>query len=172
MNPTLVIFPLLVMLVVAAVIDFRSRRIPNWLTAAIAVTGLAQALAWNHSIIGGWMSAVGLLVGLAINLPLFALNLRGGGDVKLFAGVGAWLGPVNVVAVFIVATIVAMVVAIIQAIATRRVKQVMRNTASMAVGVIHSEARVDENDPADYAARHVPYAVPVLIAVAALVGLS
>ncbi|HRK29435.1 MAG TPA: A24 family peptidase [Tepidisphaeraceae bacterium] len=171
MHLVLLMFPLLAMLAVAAVIDFRSRRIPNWLTIVIAVTGLLQAASWSHSVAGGWMSIVGLAVGLAINLPLFALGLRGGGDVKLFAGVGAWLGPVNVVAVFIVATVVAMLVAILQAIVTRRVSQVARNTASMAVGLIHPESRVDSTDQASYAARHVPYAVPILVAVIALVGL-
>jgi len=175
MNLVLLMFPLLLMLVIAAVADVRNRRIPNWLTALVAVTGVAAAIVWHHPMATGWQAVAGLIVGLLINLPLFALRLRGGGDVKLFAGVGAWLGPANVVAVFVVATIVAMLVAIAQAIVTRRVGQVARNTASMAVGIVHGDARVDPAQASDadgYAARHIPYAVPILIAVATLIAMS
>jgi prepilin peptidase CpaA len=35
----------------------------------------------------------GLLVGLGLLLPLFALRGLGGGDVKLLAALGAWIGP-------------------------------------------------------------------------------
>jgi prepilin peptidase CpaA len=40
----------------------------------------------------GWCVA-GWLVGLLLFLPLFALRAMGGGDVKLLAAFGAWLGP-------------------------------------------------------------------------------
>ena len=36
------------------------------------------------------------MVGLLLFLPLFALRAMGGGDVKLLAAFGAWLGPVLV----------------------------------------------------------------------------
>jgi prepilin peptidase CpaA len=39
------------------------------------------------------MGAAGWLVGLLLLLPLFALRGLGGGDVKLMAAFGAWLGP-------------------------------------------------------------------------------
>lgn len=174
MNLLLLMLPLLVMLVIASVLDLRNRRIPNWLTALVAATGFIQALTWDHALVNGWQAALGLIVAIAVNLPLFLLRLRGGGDVKLFAGVGVWLGPINIIAVFIVATIVAMLVAIVQAIVTRRVGQVMRNTASMTVGIVHGAARLDAPDPhnADgYATRHIPYAIPILIAVATLIAM-
>ena len=40
----------------------------------------------------GW-SLVGTIVGLALLLPLYAIGGMGAGDVKLLAGVGAWVGP-------------------------------------------------------------------------------
>src|SRR5690348_840469 len=39
----LALMPMFALLVWAVVIDLRSRRIPNWLTAALAVSGLAQS---------------------------------------------------------------------------------------------------------------------------------
>lgn len=172
----LLLLPMLAALVVAAAVDVRARRIPNWLTAGLAVGGLVAAAGWDRSIPGGlWMSIVGLLLGLAMNLPLFLLGIRGGGDVKLFAAVGAWLGPVPVVAVFIVSTVVALLLAVAQAAAQRRLKPVVSNSATIAVGAVHGVwQRPDEvSSPVSAAApdRHrLPYAVPVLLSVLGLVA--
>jgi prepilin peptidase CpaA len=77
---------------VACVTDLRARRIPNALTFSAALAGLAA-----HAIVGGArglaMAAAGWGVGLLLFLPLFALRGIGGGDVKLLAALGAWLGP-------------------------------------------------------------------------------
>lgn len=80
-------------LVEAAVIDGRSLRVPNWLTFHFAIGGWAFAF-WTG---GGphlaW-SLAGAAVGLATLMPLYAIGGMGAGDVKLMAGVGAWIGPV------------------------------------------------------------------------------
>jgi prepilin peptidase CpaA len=76
----------------ACVTDVRSRRIPNALTFGAALAGLLV-----HRLIlgtdGALLSASGWLVGLLIFFPFFALGGMGGGDVKLLAALGAWLGP-------------------------------------------------------------------------------
>jgi prepilin peptidase CpaA len=79
--------------IVAAVWDLKSRRIPNFLTfggavAAILVHGYVEGLSG-----AGW-SVAGWLVGAAFFMPFFALGGMGAGDVKLLAALGAWLGPV------------------------------------------------------------------------------
>src|SRR3982750_4040474 len=80
-------------LVEAAVIDGRQLRVPNWLTYHFALGGLALA-AWTGGLPAlGW-ALTGLAVGLALLLPLYAIGGMGAGDVKLLAGVGAWMGPV------------------------------------------------------------------------------
>ena len=81
------VFPL----VLAALSDLRSLRIPNWLTGSLAAAFPVIALLWGGHV--DWLShiAAGLavLVGAAI---LFALRLMGGGDVKLLAAVSLWIG--------------------------------------------------------------------------------
>ena len=75
----------------ACVTDITTRRIPNTLTAfAIAVAFLAHAVLPSGQGVGA--AAVGLAVGLADFFPFFALGGMGGGDVKLMAALGAWVG--------------------------------------------------------------------------------
>jgi prepilin peptidase CpaA len=80
-------------LVVAAVIDGWMLKVPNWLTVPLVLSGLVF---W--SVTGGLDGAVwslkGLGVGLALLLALYAIGGMGAGDVKLYGGVGAWVGPV------------------------------------------------------------------------------
>ena len=71
--------------------DITSRRIPNALTLPAVGVGVAA-----HAVAGGLPEAsaalLGGLVGLAVFFPIFALGGLGGGDVKLMAALGAWIG--------------------------------------------------------------------------------
>src|SRR5688572_6521784 len=111
----IMLMPMFGLLTAAAVIDLRSRRIPNWLTLSLAATGLLQSCLPAGELSPLW-SFVGVLTGFALNLPLWLLKIRGGGDVKLFAGLGAWVGPQLTLEVFIASTIVAAAMAILQAV--------------------------------------------------------
>lgn len=92
-------------LVEAAVIDGWKRRVPNWLTYHLAAGGLALA-AWTGGAAGLLWSAEGLAVGLAALLPLHAIGGMGAGDVKLMAGVGAWVGPAAALGAFVTSALV------------------------------------------------------------------
>jgi prepilin peptidase CpaA len=88
-------FPQLAAIAVAVlgcVTDLRTRRVPNVLTFGAAAGAFGYFLAGE-----GWaglgQSAAGWGVGLLMFLPLFALRGIGGGDVKLLAALGAWIGP-------------------------------------------------------------------------------
>jgi prepilin peptidase CpaA len=77
---------------IACITDVRSRRIPNVLTFGAA--GAALLFHGVEAGASGLMTAVaGWLVGVVLFLPFFLLRGMGGGDVKLLAALGAWLGP-------------------------------------------------------------------------------
>jgi prepilin peptidase CpaA len=76
----------------AAVTDLRARTIPNWLTLPLLLCGvLGHGLWWGFD--GLWLSVLGCSICFVPGYFLFVRNALGGGDVKLFAGLGALLGP-------------------------------------------------------------------------------
>lgn len=70
---------------IATIIDIRSRRIPNWLTATMAGVGIGLAVT-GHSVSPA-ASLGGLAVGLLLMMPGHVMGATGAGDVKLMAGV-------------------------------------------------------------------------------------
>lgn len=81
---------------VAAITDARTGRIPNWLTGAAAVLGIALC-ATLGGIRSAGVSLLGVLLGVAVPTILYRGShgrAIGGGDVKLFAALGALLGPI------------------------------------------------------------------------------
>jgi prepilin peptidase CpaA len=155
--------PLLGLLVWAAVIDLRSRRIPNWMTGALVASGLAQsALAfWSLSSGQAW---AGLGAGFGLTFILFALGGMGGGDVKLFAGIGAWVGPMRVVEIFAAEAVIGMVIVLAQAMRRRRVGTLMRNSAVLVMNAAVSGDASCPEESEEAKGRRLPYAVPALMA--------
>ncbi len=84
---------LTLLLLMAAVIDVRYLRIPNWLTGAGLLLGLVwSAAAAPAAAAGLWAALAGAALGLALLLPFYALRVMGAGDVKLMAMVGSFVG--------------------------------------------------------------------------------
>jgi prepilin peptidase CpaA len=82
---------LIAILVIAAAVDLRSSRIPNWLT--FSAMGFALAMhTWLHSGHGTLFSLAGLGVGLGLFLFVYIAGGIGAGDVKLMAAVGSFVG--------------------------------------------------------------------------------
>lgn len=84
------------LLLLAALWDLRSRRIPNWLVIVLASGGLIFSMLALPPVRGIAHGSGGILIGLVLWMPLYAIGVLGAGDVKLFAASGAWLGPSGV----------------------------------------------------------------------------
>src|SRR5215510_4704581 len=96
---------------VATVVDVRTRRIPNELTATLAGIGVGLA-ATGVSGVPLWGSVLGFVVGLALMMPGHVLGATGAGDVKLMAAFGAIVGPGLVIKAFLFTAIAGGVLAI------------------------------------------------------------
>jgi len=110
----------------AALLDWRSRRIPNWLTVPSLLVGIAV-----HALLTGWQGTLFSLKGaglaLILLLPLVLLRALGAGDWKLMAAVGAFLGPVLFLFVLFGSIVASGIMAVVQIYRTGRVMETFRN---------------------------------------------
>jgi len=97
--------------VAATVIDLRTRKVPNALTWPAAVVGIGLAVTGIGSV-GVAASIAGGLLGLALMLPGYLFGGTGGGDVKLLAAIGTFLGPGRTLSAFIGAALAGGVIAV------------------------------------------------------------
>lgn len=102
-----------VTLVVAAVIDGMYLKVPNNITYPLIVAG------WAYSaIIGGWAglgwSLAATFFGLALLFGLHLIGGMGAGDVKLLAGIAAFVHIEHTWYIFVATTIVGAIMALIQ----------------------------------------------------------
>jgi prepilin peptidase CpaA len=98
----------------SAAIDLRTRRIPNVVTVSAAGGGVVLA-ATGVSGLTLVASLAGFAVGMLLMLPGHLLGRTGGGDVKLFAALGAMLGPRHIFTAFLYTAICGGVLAIVYA---------------------------------------------------------
>ncbi len=100
-------------LVVAAVIDGMYLKVPNKITYPLIVSG------WIYSgITGGWSglgwSLAATLFGLALLFGLHLIGGMGAGDVKLLAGIAAFVHIEHTWYIFVATTIIGAIMALIQ----------------------------------------------------------
>lgn len=147
---------------VAAICDWRTKKLPNRLT--VPACGIAFAF---HAIVGGWQgvatATAGFAVGFGVLLILWLIGGGGAGDVKMMGALGAWLGPERTIAVFllsVVLVVAAMSISMLLRFFTRgaidfRRRYLERPAAAGRNSRTASPGRLD---------RHGwPYAVPVAV---------
>jgi prepilin peptidase CpaA len=147
----------------ACITDLKSRRVPNALTFGAALAGLA----WGGAS-GGWSglgwAAAGWAAGLAVFLPFFLLRGIGGGDVKLVAAIGAWLGPVGALWVGAFAALAGGPLAVIVAASNGYLKTAFSNVWGLltfwrVMGLTPHPGLTLENKTAP----RLPYALPIFV---------
>ena len=132
--PSLAEVLLIVLLVIAAVADWRTYRIPNWLTMGGAMLGLV--LSGFAPEIGVLNALGGLGLGLVLLLPLWALRVLGAGDVKLMAMVGAFVGVPQILGALVFSLIAGGVAAAGFALSRRKGLQMLRNVHETVVASV------------------------------------
>jgi prepilin peptidase CpaA len=115
---------------IACVTDLRSGRIPNVLTFGAAIAGLVAHTALEGAS-GALTAGGGWLTGLIIFLPFFALGGMGGGDVKLLAALGAWLGASETLYLALYSGVAGGVLAIVVALSRGYLSVALTNVLEM-----------------------------------------
>jgi prepilin peptidase CpaA len=149
---------------IAGFLDWRARRIPNWLTVPALIAGIATNF-FASGLWGGLRSLEGAGAVMIVLLPVVLLRGLGGGDWKLMGALGAWLGPTRIIIVLLVTILVSGLLAVIQIIRKKRFVQTVRNMWELLRGFFifglqpHSEINLDNP-----AALSLPFGVAAALA--------
>jgi prepilin peptidase CpaA len=118
----------------AALLDWRSRRIPNWLTVPAFFLGVIL-----HTALGGWHGSLfaleGAVLALALLITPVLIRVLGAGDWKLMGAVGAFMGPALVLVILFGSLLVSGLMAMVQMMRTHRVVETLRNMVVLVRGV-------------------------------------
>jgi prepilin peptidase CpaA len=126
----------------SAVLDLRTRRVPNWLTLGIIALGMAFAAAQltTTSMTG---ALGGFAIGLLLMLPGHLVGATGAGDVKLFAAIGTLLGPVGIAVAFVYTAILGGALALVVAVHRGRLNNTLEETATLVLTGGANVARIE-----------------------------
>jgi prepilin peptidase CpaA len=132
-NLTCVSLP--VFALVAGLLDYRSRRIPNWLTvsAALAAFCLSAISGSSHLI----ASIQGFAAALGVGFVLFFLRTLGAGDAKFMAAIGAWAGLSRLPMAFLAMLGVGALAALAWSWRKKVLRATLASTATMVGGALN-----------------------------------
>jgi len=159
--------PAVLTAICAGVLDWRYRRIPNWLT----VSGLVAGIGVNAALFGwaGMKAALlGAVLGLGLLFPFVLLRSLGAGDWKLAGALGACLGPQQLVTVLMGTVLVAGVMALMVVIWKRRLVQTLRNIIRMLAAFFRLRMPGPEVSLDSPQSTKIPFGVAMAIAVLVL----
>lgn len=122
-------------LAAALLTDIRWMRIPNWITLPALIAGGAVQF-----IVNGWhgfiFSLCGAGAGFLLLLIMYFIGAVGAGDVKLFAGIGAWTGVLFSMQVIVYSVLLGAVVGWIIILFRREAAQRVRSIISRTAGFL------------------------------------
>jgi prepilin peptidase CpaA len=144
-------------------VDFRTRKIPNWLTVPALLLGITLRTA-----LAGWPGTKASLEGaglaLVLLLPLVLLRALGAGDWKLMGAVGAILGPALFLVVLVASIFISGLMGIVEMIRSGRTKETFRNLAVLVHGFFAFGLRANPEISLDNPALlKLPFGVAVAI---------
>jgi prepilin peptidase CpaA len=157
--------------IAACVTDIRWRKVPNWLTGGAVLGGLLA-----HTVAPGGQglaaAAIGAAVGLVVFFPFFALGGMGGGDVKLMAALGTWVGWSPIVWTALYAAVAGGVLGLVVGLAHGYLRQAFSNIGGLFLfwsvqGVRPMPALTLEHGRGP----RLPYAIPIFMGLVAALWL-
>jgi prepilin peptidase CpaA len=155
------IYLLLAVCAIAIVTDLRARKIPNWLTAALAATALVLHVPAGWAAVGCALAAGGVI--FALGAVAHSVRVLGGGDVKLLAAGALAVGYPDCVIFVLYTCLGGGVLAVFFALAQGRLRSTLSKVGTFAL----TRTLLDDAGPS----ARMPYAVAIAFG-AAIVALA
>jgi prepilin peptidase CpaA len=148
----------------AGILDWRFRRIPNWLTVSGAVAGVAV-----NTILYRWpglkTALLGMALGLGLLLPFVVVRSLGAGDWKLAGALGACLGWRQLLSVLMGTILVAGVMALAVVIWKGRLKRTLVNIVHLLAALFSLRMPASEVSLDDPQSTKIPFGVAMAVTV-------
>jgi prepilin peptidase CpaA len=165
---------LLALVIGAAAYDIPFRRIPNWITAVGVLLGVAM-----NTFLYGWpglrTSLTGFAVGFGAYFVLYSMRAMGAGDVKLMAAIGAMVGWQDWFGIFIVTAIVGGFASMALMAMRGRIKKTLWNVGFVLTEMKHGRAAYLSNEELDVRSSKaigLPHAAVIAAGTLVFLGLS
>jgi len=146
--PATIVVLLVAVVTLAGIYDIRFRKIPNWLN----VTGVILGLVTN-AVLGGrhdlFQALLGMLLALAVYLPLYAIRGMGAGDVKLMAAIGALAGPWNWLVIFLASSVAGGIASVVLVSLNKRLSETCWNLRFVVSELLHARLPFKGNPQLD-----------------------
>ncbi len=139
---------IVLVVVIAAITDIRTRRVPNWLTFSGVIVAIALN-AFLFELAGLWFSLKGLGVAFGVYFILYLLRAMGAGDVKLMAFLGAAAGWANWLGILFLTAIVGGIVGILLVLTRGRLRKTFYNIGSIFTSLGSGHAPYKDNPELD-----------------------
>ena len=175
---TLPVIVVLVAVGIAAMTDLRAFKIHNLLTIPLLLTGLAY-----HAAVGGMdgfkVSLAGAGFGFGVLFLFYLIGGVGGGDIKLLAGIGAWLGIPLTGVLVLAASILGGVYAVFQITMSGRAREAWTNIRILGYRLVAVGRHLSADDRVedvvrrdDCRARAVPFGVMIGVGLVLLMSVA
>lgn len=159
-----IIYPILtICLLIASIYDVTTKKIPDWISLIIIVSGLS----WNYFSAEGLGlrdSSAGLVAGLLLMLPGYVFANMGAGDVKLMAAIGSVLGLDSVLNVAFYSYIAIFVMAIVFIIVKGDLVKLLLRYKTFIYGLFAGRLAYQKPDKSDAASYRLPLAPAIALA--------
>lgn len=155
-------------LVMAVESDLREHRIPNVVVMLMLCGGVllntvgpanGREGMFSHfpGALGAAQALTGVLVGLALFMPMYLSRAMGAGDVKLLAALGAFAGPAEIISLALCILVAGGVLALARMLWSGKSRAVLGNVRLVLGGLGGLSGR--SFDPATQSAERMPYAL-------------
>jgi prepilin peptidase CpaA len=138
------------LVIVAAIWDIRTRRIPNWLTLAGVILGVAlNTFLFDRPLEGLWFSLKGFGLALGIYMLLYVLHAMGAGDVKLMAAVGAMVGAADWFGIMVLTSVAGAVAGLALVFFKGRLRRTLGNVGLIVTSLVRGRAPYKQSPELD-----------------------
>lgn len=148
-------------LLIASAFDMVTRKIPNWISLVILLSGVGNNYFYDNSMAD---SSAGLIIGFLLMLPGYVFASMGAGDVKFMAAIGSVAGVDAILNIAFFSYIAILIMAVSFITLKGSLLKLLRRYKTLIFGVFYGALNYQKPDKTDAANCRLPLAPAIALA--------